>query len=244
MSHHSPAASLALLAAVLASATASSALAFGPSWEGDLIDDAKGGANTAQPVSTGGPITSITGTLGTYPLVGGGPDVIDMYLIRLENPGILKMSTVGGPSGGSAGFDSQLFLFRAEGIPGSMKAFGLLANNDANEDVSGSFVGPAANDGSGFIVNAPGLYFIAITAFGTNPFTTGGDPIWGDLNVPGQIRFGNQAELAGWNATGQSPGGNYTISISGFSGQGVPAPGAVALLAIGGLTGRLSRRRR
>lgn len=244
MTSRVPAASVALVSSTIAFAAASSASAFGPSWEGDLIDDAKGDANTAQLVSTGGPITTITGTLGTYPLLGGGPDVVDMYLIRLENPGILKLSTVGGSFGGSAAFDSQLFLFRAEGLPGSMKAFGLLANNDSGDDSSGSFVGPAANDGSGFIVNAPGLYFIAITAFGTNPFTTGGDPIWGDLNVPGQIRFGNQSELAGWNATGQSPGGGYTISVSGFSGQGVPAPGAVALLAIGGLTGRLSRRRR
>jgi hypothetical protein len=208
------------------------------------LDDAKGGANTAQPVSTGGPVTTITGTLGTYPLVGGGYDVVDMYLIRLANPGILKMSTVGGTFGGSAAFNSQLFLFRAEGIPGSMKAFGLLANNDADDGETGSLVGPAATDGSGFVVNAPGLYFIAITAFGTNPFTTGGDPIWGDLNVPGQVRYGNGAELAGWNPVGQVGGGNYTISISGFTGDAVPAPGALALLGLGGLTGRFGRRRR
>ncbi|MFM7262034.1 MAG: hypothetical protein ACKO3W_15710, partial [bacterium] len=202
------------------------------------MEDAKGGANTAQPVSTGGPITSITGTLGSYPLAGGGYDVVDMYLIRLENPGILKISTAGNSFGGSAAFDSQLFLFRADGTPDDRKAIGLLANNDADDGTTGSLIGPAATDGSGFVVSSPGLYYIAITAFGTNPFTTGGGPIWGDLNVPGQVRFGNFGELAGWNPTGQVQGGGYTISIAGFSGSAVPAPGVLALFGLGGLAGR------
>lgn len=243
MSHRRSLASLAVASSLLALSSVSVAQAVGPSWEGDLIDDAKGTANTAQPVSTGGPVTAITGTLGTYPLAGGGYDVVDMYLIRLENPGLLSISTAGGAFGGSAAFDSQLFLFRADGSPDDKKAIGLLANNDSDDGNTGALIGPAATDGSGFVVSSPGLYFIAITAFGTNPFTTGGLPIWGDLNVPGEVRFGNFAELAGWNPTGQVQGGAYTIRITGFSGNAVPAPGALALLGLGGLAGRGKRRR-
>lgn len=218
-------------------ALASNAVAFGPSWEGDLINDAKGSANSAQLISTGSAVTAITGTLGTSPLLGGEADLVDMYLIRLSNPGVLKISTAGGALGGSAGFDSQLFLFRADGVIGDFKALGLLASNDAGDDTDGAFIAPAANDGSGFVVSSPGLYFIAITAFGTNPFTSGGDPIWGPL-ASGQIAFGQNRELAGWANPGQAQGGNYTIRIDGF--EGVPSPGAVALFALAGL----SRRRR
>ena len=243
MSQRRSLASTLLSASVVALFAASAASAHGPSWEGDLLEDAKDKANTAQGVTTGGPITSITGTLGSYPLAGGGVDLVDMYLIRLENPGILKISTFGNSFGGSAAFDSQLFLFRATGAPGSMKALGLLANNDGDDGSTGSLIGQAATDGSGFLVDAPGLYFIAIAAFGVNPFTTGGAPIWGALNVPGQVRYGNQAELVDWAAGGQSPGGSYTISIAGFSGNAVPAPGALALLGLGGLAGRFKRRR-
>lgn len=217
--------------------------AFGPSWEGDLINDAKDSASTAQLISTGGPVMNISGTLGSSPLQGD-VDYVDMYLIRLENPGILRLSTAGGAFGGDAGFDSQLFLFRAGGPPDSLKAGGLLANNDADDGMSGSLIGPAATDGSGFVVSSPGLYFIAISAFGTNPFTTGGTPIWGALNVPGQIRYGESADLAGWNVSGQPQGGAYSIRVEGFSGVNVPAPGALAILSLAGIAGPLTRRRR
>ncbi len=217
--------------------------AFGPSWEGDLIEDAKDSATTAQLISTGGPVLNISGTLGSSPLQGP-IDFVDMYLIRLENPGILRISTAGGAFGGDAAFDSQLFLFRAGGPPDSLKAGGLLANNDADDGLNGSLIGPAATDGSGFVVNTPGLYFIAISAFGTNPFTTGGDPIWGALNVPGQIRYGEGADLAGWSVSGQPASGSYSIRVEGFSGVSVPAPGALAILSLAGIVGPLTRRRR
>ena len=220
--------------------TATPALAFGPSWEGDLINDAKDSAASAQLISTGGAVTNISGTLGGGPLLGQ-VDFVDMYLIRLENPGILKISTAGGSFGGDAGFDSQLFLFRAGGVPGDLKAGGLLANNDADDGNTGSLIGPAATDGSGFVVTSPGLYFIAISAFGTNPFNSNGDPIWGVLNVPGQIRFGEGGDLAGWSVTGQPAGGSYSIRIEGFSGVNVPAPGALAILALAGLVNRRRR---
>jgi len=226
----------ASLASVLA--LGSSAHAFGPSWEEDLINDAKGLANTAQLISTGSAVTTITGTLGNYPLFGGEADVVDMYLIRLSNPGVLKISTAGGALGGSSTFDSQLFLFRADGVIGDLKALALLANNDAGDDTAGGFIGPAANDGSGFVVSSPGLYFIAITAFGTNPFTSAGDSIWGPLGS-GQIAFGQNRELVGWATPGQAQGGSYTIRVDGF--EGVPSPGAVALFALAGLNRRRRR---
>ena len=229
-----------LMLTALAMSAAAPALAFGPSWEGDLINDAKDSAASAQLISTGGPVLTISGTLGGGPLLGP-VDFVDMYLIRLENPGILRISTAGGSFGGDAAFDSQLFLFKAGGVPGDLKAGGLLANNDADDGNTGSLIGPAATDGSGFVVSAPGLYFIAISAFGTNPFTSGGDPIWGALNVPGQIRYGEGRDLAGWNVTGQPEGGAYSIRVEGFSGVNVPAPGALAIL---GLAGLINRRRR
>ena len=218
------------LAAVLVATTALA----GPSWDLDLTDDAKQGANSAQVVSTSGVVTTITGSLGSSPLLGA-PDLVDMFLIRIANPTSLKLSTAGGQFGGSAEFNSQLYLFRADGILGSLKAFGLLSNNDAESENTGSLLRNFANDGSGFVLDTPGLYFVAISAYGAFPTTNLGDPIWGQL-APGVVGFGQQRELIDWSTPQQSAGGIYSIRLDGVTG--VPSPGALALLGLSGLIGR------
>lgn len=217
--------------ALLTSLCAHSALA-GPTWDVDLTTDAKQSAQDAQTVSTGGVVQNITGTLGGSPLVGEA-DLVDMYLVHIDMPMSFSMSTMGGIAGGSANFDSQLFLFRADGIPSDRRAHALLANHLAMAGSTGSFVGNHASDGS-FTLDTPGLYYLAICAFGTNPYDSGNEPLWGPLNVPGVVAFGNGGVLGAWQTPGAVQGGAYTIHLSGVSG--VPAPGALALLALVGLT--------
>jgi len=212
------------VALVGALACASAATA-GPTWDVDYNDDAKATPSTAQPITLNGPVLNITGQLTGFGFDGTG-DFVDMYLVDIRTPTLLKMSTVGGNLGGDASFDTQLFLFRqVEGTNGP-RALGMLANNDAAQGVTGSFLGSSATDGSGFTLVAPGLYYIAISGLGTNPISATGELIFSGMSFPGAVVFGGERELFDW--VGQGATGTYNIRLEAV--EGVPAPGALALL--------------
>ncbi len=94
-----------------------------------------------------------------------GGDFQDMFIIRIVDPG--GFSACVDPAGRV--FDTQIWLFH----------FGLESGVIANDDnpVTGgpeSCMGNMANDGTGSTVTTPGLYYLAISGFDSDPFSFAG----------------------------------------------------------------------
>ena len=211
----------------------------GPIWDGDFESDAKQTPESAQVISTDGSVLQITGRL-TGTALQGGADYIDMYLVRITAPSILAISTAGGDFGGNAQFDSQLFLFRAsQGSTGQFFAQGIFASDDASASNPGAFLNNSANDGSQFTLTQAGLYFIAVTTKGIQARNPNGAPLWPELDVPGLRSFAEFDLFQNWAGDPTGGVGDYEIRVTGV--EGVPAPGAIALLGLFGLTRRRRR---
>ncbi|MCX5651454.1 MAG: hypothetical protein NTU45_08725 [Planctomycetota bacterium] len=216
----------------------STALA-GPIWEGDAESDAKQAPSDAQVITTDGTVALIKGQLTGSALMGSA-DYIDMYLVRIVGPSVLKLSTAGGEFGGGANFDSQLFLFRAvQTTQGQFAAQGIFANNDLSSSNKGALLTNSANDGSQFVLQQAGLYFIAITNGGVDARNANGGPIWPGLDQPGLRSFGGFQDFQAWGGDPSADVGDYEIRVEGIAG--VPAPGALGLLGLAGLVGRRRR---
>ena len=130
-----------------------------------------------------------------------------------------------------------MFLFEADGVTGAPRALGLLGNSDFSQSSNGSFLVAQSNDGSGFVLTEPGFYYIAISLAGVNPLS-GTQLIWPELS-PGVIAFGNGSAQTGWTMDPSTLGGDYSIRLTGV--EGVPAPGALALLLLAPLARRRQR---
>lgn len=153
----------------------------------------------------------------------GGNDMEDMFCIRITNPQAFSATTIGG-----ADYDTQLFLFNATG-------FGVTFNDDS----AGGFRSTLTSQ----FVTAPGIYHIAITGYNRDAVDAGGALIWN--NTPFSVERapdgpGAANAIAGWTGTGST--GDYVITLTGAEFCQVPAPGAMALLGLGGLVA--ARRRR
>jgi hypothetical protein len=181
----------------------------GPDWieHGDAGALPSSAETTSGPV--GGSIGRISGGLDGLgaPLVGGfGGDFEDMYLIRIDNPLLFCATTVPcGDGCGSAEFNTQLWLFNANGL-------GLLGNNDTPTSqllgaplATGSTLGPFACDETQSSIPEPGLYYLAIS-HNNIPQSTGG-PIFAfdDQNLCGLGELsgpdgpGGGAPITGWS---------------------------------------------
>ena len=228
---------LLALSALLGAGLVSADSLAGPTWDDDYTEDALETAVGAQAVSLTGSVLMINGRL-TGLGFDGNADFVDMYLVDVSAPALLSLSTAGGDLGGEANFDTQLFLFRRVGNQSDPSALGLLANNDAAPGLVGSRVGNSASDGS-FTLLAPGLYYIAISGLGTNPISETGELIFGGMSTPGAVVFGGERQLSGW--AGQGLTGEYSIRLEAVNG--VPAPGALALLGALVAAPRSRRRR-
>jgi MYXO-CTERM domain-containing protein len=144
------------------------------------------------------------------------------------------------PFGGGANFDSQLFLFRAvQTTQGQFAAQGIFANNDLSSSNRGALLTNSANDGSQFVLQQAGLYFIAITNGGVDARNANGGPIWPGLDQPGLRSFGGFQDFQAWGGDPSADVGDYEIRVEGIAG--VPAPGALGLLGLAGLVGRRRR---
>ena len=221
-------ASAIAFASIASSSIVASAFA-GPEWVEE--DDAGSVLITAQKTLGVGQLGMISGNLGG--LEGfAGVDSEDMYLIKIVNPAIFSMQVVGN-------FDSQLFLFNVT-IPG--EAFGLLANDNTIGGTQPAF-GNAATDGTGSMVNLPGVYAVAISGTGRNPTSINGNLFnYGNPNeVSGPDGPGGLNPHNGW--TGNGPVGSYSIVLTGAEFYDLPAPGAMALLGLAGIVGSRGRRR-
>lgn len=171
---------------------------------------------TAQMTVGVGALTTISGG-GDFP-----GDTVDAYCIYITSPTAFSASTVGGTSQ-----DTQIWLFRPDGT-------GVTFNDDA---------GPLQSTITGAFVTAPGLYILAVSAYDTDPVNAAGAALW--LDTPfGTERApdgpGAGTPVAGW--TGGPDLAPYRIALTGAEYCDVPAPGALALMGLGGLVA--ARRRR
>ena len=219
--------------AVMCVAALTSTGAFaGPDWDKDLSEDAGSSPATAQIITINSPILRITGQLMGLALQGEG-DFQDVYLFSISEPTNFKIDLTA--SGSGASFDSCLWLFSIDGKP-------LLGNNDAAPGVLGSLLTNQSNDGPSFTITVPGLYYLAITGFNSQPLDATGKPLFPEsVFTAGNITGGLGGRFdGGWSESGIA--GTYAIETTGVSG--VPAPGVVALLAMAGLLGNTCGGRR
>lgn len=205
----------------------------GPDWveRGDAGSNPEGAQRT---VGTGD-LRSISGTLSEGLTE---PDYEDLYYIQVLNPTGFRFDLT------HAAFDTQVFIFEIRGYSDRF-AFGLLGNDDGlvrGEPVKGSLIDGPANDGSGARITRPGLYLLAITGYGRDPFGYGG-PIYKIANrteISGPDGYGGSDPLEGWYGRGEV--GSYRIALEGIGFSEVPSPSWVGLGLASGLF--FCRRRR
>ncbi len=176
-----------------------------------------GGLPPGQHTVGAGSLDRILGTLDA-----NAQDFEDMYCIRIVNPLAFSASTVGGAS-----FDTQLFLFDANGL-------GVSHNDDA---------GGLQSRITGQFVLAPGIYHLAVSGYNRDPLDAAGGLIWNNSPFSTERAPDGPAAanpIAGWGGSGGT--GAYTITLTGAEFCQVPAPGAMAILGLGGLAA--ARRRR
>ncbi|MBK8916068.1 MAG: DVUA0089 family protein [Phycisphaerales bacterium] len=166
-----------------------------------------------------GALTGITGTLNA-----GTEDLVDMYCIRIPDPSIFGATTVGGAS-----FDTQLFLFDANGR-------GVTFNDDAASS------GTLQSTITGQFVPAPGIYFLAISRFDRDPVDANEAALW--LDTPFNTERapdgpGAANPLLEWSGGGGSAG-SYRIELRNAAFH-VPEPASLSLLALGALAMRRRR---
>ena len=208
---------------LLVAVTAGGPAFAGPNFiEGQCSGDAGSDPSGACTVGTvgGGNVESISGSTNMGGFGPGTADFEDMYLIFISDPANFSVSV-----GPGTGFDTQLWLFRAEpGIP-MIDGFGLLANDDVSAVDAGAVLGPMSDDGTGITLTTPGLYYLAISGGGglgvPDPGRfpiADGVPIF-DLLVPTEISGpdgpGCSKVIEDWMGTGEV--GSYEMAVEGVS---------------------------
>ena len=229
------------LAALMASAGANT-------WD----ETANGGGDagdlpaTAQVVLGSGPLTQITGSIGT------GGDV-DMFAILITDPANFYAHTGTSPA---TNFDTKLHLFDSNGLP-------LWMNDDRPSDVSGlgigslqSYIGggsasgnyrssdaPGTSGSASWSLPGPGLYYLAVSHWTRNAASGGNQQFHSSspfsvIKSPYAAQANNPVD--GWLGTSTTTG-VYTIYLRGV--EFVPEPASMVALGAG-LAGLLSLRRR
>lgn len=224
-----PAQTHRLVVLCLAVGGLSAASLAGPDWT--EVGDAGSDFNSAQIPFGTGQLRTIAGSLGGTR--GGEIDYEDMYVIGVSDPGAFRIELI------NPGFDAQLFIFN---ITLAGAAFGLLANDNANEFTTDPVLTPVATDGTGAILDLPGDYLIGISGKGRDPVSAGGlifdfqDP----TEISGADGPGGLLRHIAW--VGEGEVGDYLLELEGIVFPDIPAPGSIGALALAGLA--LSRRRR
>lgn len=185
------------------------------------VGDVGGLPGTAQIITGGGPLNTITGA------ISAAGDA-DLFQIFISNPLAFSATTVG-----SAVFDTQLFLFDAAGL-------GVFANDDSFATWQSTL---PAGDPNGPI--AAGLYFLGISAFDLDPVSAGGliFPSFPFGTVFGPTGPGGALPLSGYQSSGFNTGA-YIINLTGAAPVTVPEPATLLLLGSGLLGLGFLRRRK
>lgn len=155
-----------------------------------------------------------------------GAGDVDLYQIFIHRPALFNASTVDFTTA-----DTQLFLFDLNGNG--------VTHNDDN-------VMPGIGLQSritGLFVTAPGIYYLAITQYNNDPLNPANALIWNNTPFRSERRPdgpGAPGPLDSWTTSGIGGAFSYTIELSGV--LFIPAPGAMALLGLGGLFAMRRRR--
>ncbi|MDT7960923.1 MAG: DVUA0089 family protein, partial [Armatimonadota bacterium] len=157
----------------------------------DEVGDAGDLPESAQATPSG----ALTGIRGT--LTAGD---VDMYAIYIANPFAFAASTRC-----NALFDTQLFLFDANGNPVSF-------NDDAPE-------GGRTSRLDGSCIPGPGLYYLAVSAYDRDAVDCNGAELWNDTPF-GAIRCADgtgSGRIGGWTGS-HSVSATYIITLEGAEG--------------------------
>ncbi len=154
----------------------------------------------------------------------------DAFRIRISNPAAFSAAATGIQG------DTTLYLFNLDGTG--------IAKND---DISGTNFESLLPVGNALYAGLPaGDYIIAIGGFAYQPFSVAAPTLLSqavfDPNVFTAVQAPqNAGPVLSWAQLATTPtSGNYTITLTGA--EFIPAPGAAALLGLGGLLA--ARRRR
>lgn len=181
----------------------------GPVWLEDSMGDAGDRPGNGQVTTGSGPLSKINGSIegGMGPFK---PDVIDLYLVRICDPSAFVASLLPG-EGGSANFDTQLWVFQPDGPD---NALGLLGNDDADNGVPQSRLTAVSNDGSGFVLQEPGRYWIGISVSNVDPGNSVGPIFIQETReeISGPDGPGASDPLEAWQGQFRV-GGNYSIDL-------------------------------
>lgn len=164
-----------------------------------------------------GALTRIDGNIGQ--------DDADLYCIRVVNYQAFRASTVG-----LTGFDTQLFLFNANGM-------GVTHDDD---DPGGGLQSTLTSQ----FLTSNGIYFLGISRYNRDPQSAGG-LIW--ANSPFNVERapdgpGAGGALSSWTGT-YAAAGAYSIALSGVEYHAIPEPATLIALGVG-LAAIAARRRR
>jgi len=216
-------------AAILAcAAPAGAGWIVGPDWkEGNGgSGDAGSFPSSAQIPVTGLPfpadLRTISGDLSLF--LVGPPDQQDVYAIYINDPLAFMATTDSGVDLlASTTFNSQLFLFDAAGLP-------VIANDG---------VGDGATVMLPTFALIPGVYYIAVSVFNSDPLDASATLLFPDLVGP-QVLPTSPNPPTSWT-TSPISGGSYTIALRGT--VFVPAPGAPLFVGLAALLAGRTRRR-
>ena len=167
---------------------------------------------TAQITTGTGALDSISGTINGF-------NDADVYKIYVTGGGTFSASTHAA-DGGSANFDTMLFLFDANGV-------GVYTNDDV--DASWRSRLPASNP---LTPVAPGFYYLVITSWENDPVSSGGQifpNLDNDFSVYGPTGPGGGSPVSGFDNQG-SESGSYNIVLTGA--QFAAAAGPAASVAV------------
>ena len=150
---------------------------------------------------------------------------VDLYQVFIHTPDNFNASTVDGTDA-----DTQLFLFDIDGLG--------VTHNDDN-------VAPGIGLQSRLtdqFVQAPGIYYLAITQYNNDALNPDLDLIWNNTPFRSERQPdgpGAPGPLNSWTVSGIGGELPYSIELSGV--HFVPEPGTLCLLALGGLALRRKR---
>jgi hypothetical protein len=167
--------------------------------------------STSQAILGSGALTSFSG------MINSATDV-DMYRIQVNAtmPVLLQVASL-------TTIDAQLFIFDNSG-------FAVLANDDL----------PTSLDASITANLAPGLYYVAVSAWDRDPVDANGAKLFTDAAGELQMPIAGVGAVAGWVGLGGI--GSYTINATNVAA--IPEPQTYGLMLAGlAVVGCAARRR-